>query len=156
MIQSHYPSVHLTTEITKFCSSKMDECQNVEFRENLNKSEAEEEEINPNSNTTNFNKHLLFSAIFCFKFLGLVNYICDVGSDIKNGIDYLRVPEEWPKLSDGSGYNYTREHCDEWETFRHEKMGTMTLCIIFIPSAIGFFFLGKYLHGNLSCKAKFI
>ena len=90
----------------------MDECQNVEFRENLNKSEAEEEEINPNSNTTNFNKHLLFSAIFCFKFLGLVNYICDVGTDVKNGIDYLRVPHEWPKLQNSSDYIYTRELCD--------------------------------------------
>ena len=124
----------------------MDEYQIVEFRENFNKSEAEkdesEEEVNPSPNKTNFNKHLLFSAIFCFKFLGLVNYICDVGTDIKNGIDYLRVPDEWPKLSDGSGYNYTRDHCDNWETFRHEKMGTMTLCIIFIPSAIGFLFLG--------------
>ena len=124
----------------------MDEYQIVEFRENFNKSEAEkdesEEEENPSPNQTNFNKHLLFSAIFCFKFLGLVNYICDVGTDIKNGIDYLRVPDEWPKLSDGSGYNYTRDHCDVWETFRHEKMGTMTLCIIFIPSAIGFLFLG--------------
>ena len=128
----------------------MDESPKVELQENINQLEIRkdelEEENNPNPDKTEFSKHLLFSAIFCFKFFGLVNYICDVGSDIKNGIDYLRVPEEWPKLSDGSGYNYTREHCDSWETFRHEKMGTMTLCIIFIPSAIGFLFLGKYTY----------
>ena len=136
----------------------MDDSLKVEFQENLNQLETgkdeSEEENNSNPNKTNFNKHILFSAIFGFKFLGLVNYICDVGTDVKNGIDYLSVPHEWPKLSDGSGYNYTREHCDMWETFRHEKMGTMTLCIIFIPSAIGFLFLGKYTY--IEIQPKFI
>ena len=138
----------------------MDESLKVELQEKINQLEIRkdelEEENNPNPDKTEFNKHLLFSAIFCFKFLGLVNYICDVGTDIKNGIDYLRVPDEWPKLSDGSGYNYTRDHCDMWEKFRHEKMGTMTLCIIFIPSAIGFLFLCKLLLRNLSIKSKLI
>ena len=126
----------------------MDESLKVEFQENINQMETgkdePEEEDNSNPNKTNFNKHILFSAIFGFKFLGLVNYICDVGTDVKNGIDYLSVPNEWPKLENSSDYNYTRELCDRyrWETFRHEKMGTLTLCIIFIPSAIGFLFLG--------------
>ena len=137
------------TDITKHFYRKMDEGLEIRFQEKLNQLEIPdetEEEDNSNPNKTNFNKHLLFSAIFCFKFLGLVNYICDVGTDVKNGIDYLRVPHEWPKLQNSSDYIYTRELCDRWETFRHEKMGTMTLCIIFIPSAIGFLFLSKYTY----------
>ena len=57
----------------------MDDSLKVEFQENLNQLETgkneSEEQDNFNPNKTNFNKHILFSAIFGFTFLGLVNYI---------------------------------------------------------------------------------
>ena len=94
-------------------------------------------------NEINWSKLLLFCAIFSFKTLGMINYISDVGSDILNAFHYLRTQEEWPKLSDNSSYSYTRDLCNNWESYRHVKMGTLTLCIVFIPSTIGVLFLGN-------------
>ena len=93
---------------------------------------------------TSRNKCLMFSAILCCKSLGLVNYICDVVSDILNGYKYLRNQQEWPKLLNNSSYNYTRELCDNWDSYRHVKMGTLTLSIVFIPSALAVLFLGMF------------
>ena len=90
-----------------------------------------------------WSKLILFCAIFCFKTLGMLNYISDVGSDILNAFNYLRTQEEWPKSSDNSSYHYTNELCDNWESYRHVKMGTLTLCIVFIPSTLGVLFLGN-------------
>ena len=93
----------------------------------------------------NKNKLILFCAIFVFKTLGMFNYICDVGSDILNAFDYLRTQKEWPKIADNSDYNYTRELCDDWQSYRHVKMGTLTLAIVFLPSTLGILFLGRYM-----------
>ena len=95
-----------------------------------------DEEINGQDmeNKTSRSKCLIFSAILCCKSLGLVNYICDVTTDILNGYRYLRNQQEWPKQLNNLDYNYTRELCDNWESYRHVKMGTLTLSIVFIPS----------------------
>ena len=95
-------------------------------------------------NKTSRSKFLIFSAILCCKSLGLVNYICDVTTDILNGYRYLRNQQEWPKQLNNLDYNYTRELCDNWESYRHVKMGTLTLSIVFIPSAIAVLFLGMF------------
>ena len=73
-----------------------------------------------------------------------MNYICDVTTDILNGYRYLRNQQEWPKQINNLDYNYTRELCDKWEDYRHVKMGTLTLAIVFIPSAIAVLFLGMF------------
>ena len=91
----------------------------------------------------NRNKLFLFSVIFCFKTLGMINYICDVGSDILNAFDYLLAQKEWPKVPGTSDYNYTRAICDDWESYQHPKMGILTLCIVFLPPTIGVLFLGN-------------
>ena len=91
----------------------------------------------------NRNKLFLFSVIFCFKTLGMINYICDVGSDILNAFDYLLAQKEWPKVPGSSNYNYTRALCDDWESYQHPKMGILTLCIVCLPPAVGVLFLGK-------------
>ena len=102
----------------------------------------------------NKNKLILFCAIFVFKTLGMFNYICDVGSDILNAFDYLRTQKEWPKIADNSDYNYTRELCDDWQSYRHVKMGTLTLTIVFLPSTLGVLFLGKFMID--SCLTLFL
>ena len=120
----------------------------VHFDGNVTNIEYTESDVEDNDeetgSKTNLNSCLIFSAIFCCKSLGLVNYICDVGSDIANGYKYLQNQEEWPKLSNNSDYNYTRALCDNWESYRHVKMGTLTLSIVFIPSTLAFLFLGMF------------
>ena len=107
--------------------------------------EDSKEEHHIDERKSNWNKGLISSAMFSFKLLGLINYTCDVGSDIVNGYDYLRARNEWPNMSNNSDYNYTRKLCDDWESYRHVKIGTLTLTIVFLPSAIGVFLLGKFL-----------
>ena len=117
-----------------------------EINDKLDESNEENEvQISDTKSEIDWNKLVLFCAIFCFKTLGMINYICDVGSDIWNAFDYLRTQEEWPKLTDNSNYHYTRELCDNWQLYRHVKMGTLTLCIVFIPSTLGVLFLGIYI-----------
>ena len=124
----------------------------VEFSNNV--AVAEIEIINEETENTNTctlknkslnKKKLVFRAMFLFKLLGLLTYISDVGSDIGNGYEYLRTQTEWPKLSNNSGYNYTRELCDDWQSYRHVKMGILTMSIVFIPSAICVLVLGMLL-----------
>ena len=124
----------------------------VEFSNNVAVAEIEiinEETENMNTctlkNKSLNKKKLVFRAMFLFKLLGLLTYISDVGSDIGNGYEYLRTQTEWPKLSNNSGYNYTRELCDDWQSYRHVKMGILTMSIVFIPSAICVLVLGMLL-----------
>ena len=120
--------------------------QCIKFDDNnieIKPSEEDKEEIAFETKVkTNRNKLLLFSVIFCFKTLGMINYICDVGSDILNASDYLLAQKEWPKVPGTSNYNYTRALCDDWESYQHPKMGILTLCIVFLPPTIGVLFLG--------------
>ena len=105
--------------------------------------EDDEEHIFETQVKISRSKLLLFSVIFCFKTLGMINYICDVGSDILNAFDYLLAQKEWPKVPGTSNYNYSRALCDDWESYQHPKMGILTLCIVFLPPTFGTLFLGR-------------
>lgn len=141
--------IEIINEDTEYVNHQQQK-QHVEFSKNVyeieNVNEDTEDASNPNVSNKSLNKRLVFGAMFCFKFLGIINYISDVGSDIGNGYEYLRTQTKWPRLADNSSYNYTRELCDNWESYRHVKMGTLTLSIVFIPSALAVVFLGKIFY----------
>ena len=88
---------------------------------------------------------LIFIAMLFFKLFGIINYICDVGSDLVNGYWYLDG-QEWPRLSDNSDYNYTRALCDDWKAYKHPNLGALTISLVWIPSAFITLFLGRNFH----------
>ena len=136
------------TEIINSDADDLNNKEHVHFSSNVSQDEIQRADTERNdnadvNNNRNWNVRLMFGAVFCFKFLGLINYISDVGSDIGNGYQYLGTQAKWPRLADNSGYNYTEELCENWESYQHVIMGSLTLIIVFIPSALGALFLGK-------------
>ena len=97
----------------------------------------EEEDDSPDAQVVNRNDNrIVFVATFCFKLVGVITHISDVGSDIANGYDYLHAPKQWPRIANTSDYNYTRELCNDWSSYRHPKMGALTMSIVWFPSTV--------------------